>query len=107
MARRPTAAQLREKRARTLVIAFSVVFLIVMVVQGPKLLKSLNGGGAAPVGGTVAGALPPGVNPSAPTGAAATGSSTTAVVADGQLSNLSRFAFKDPFHALVNVPIAA
>jgi hypothetical protein len=105
MARRPTAAQLREKRARTLVIAFSVVFLIVMVVQGPKLLKSLNGGNAAPSGGTVAGALPAGVNPSAPTAAAAaTGSSTAATVSDSQLTNLSRFAFKDPFHALVNVP---
>jgi hypothetical protein len=104
MARRPTAAQLREKRARTLVIAFSVVFLIVMVVQGPKLLKSLTGGSAPPAGGTVAGALPPGVNPSAPTAVAAVGSSTASVVADGQLSNLSRFAFKDPFHALVNVP---
>jgi len=107
MARRPTAAQLREKRSRTLVIAFSVVFLIVMVIQGPKLLKTLSGGSAAPAGGTVAGALPAGVNPSAPTAAAATGSSSAVVVADGQLSNLSRFAFKDPFHALVNVPIAA
>ena len=104
MARRPTAAQLREKRARTLVIAFSVVFLIVMVIQGPKLLKSLSGGSAAPSGGTVAGALPAGVNPSAPTAAAVTGSSTAAIVSDSQLSNLSRFAFKDPFHALVNVP---
>jgi hypothetical protein len=107
MARRPTAAQLREKRSRTLVIAFSVVFLIVMVIQGPKLLKSLSGGSAAPVGGTVAGALPAGVNPSTPTAAAATGASTAAVVADGQLSNLSRFAIKDPFHALVNVPTPA
>jgi hypothetical protein len=105
MARRPTAAQLREKRARTLVIAFSVVFVIVMVIQGPKLLKSLSGGNAAPSGGTVAGALPAGVNPSAPTAAAAAaGSSTAAVVSDSQLTSLSRFAFKDPFHALVNVP---
>src|SRR6266404_5207825 len=101
MARRPTAAQLREKRARTLVIAFSVVFVIVMVIQGPKLLKSLSGG-SAPVGGTVAGALPAGVNPSSPTAAATSVSSTAAVVADGQLSNLSRFAFKDPFRALVS-----
>jgi hypothetical protein len=100
MARRPTAAQLREKRSRTLVIAFSVVFLIVMVVQGPKLLKSMHGG-SAPVGGTVAGALPAGVNPTAPTATVSGGS--VAVVADGHLGNLSRFAFKDPFHALVNV----
>jgi hypothetical protein len=108
MARRPTAAQLREKRARTLVIAFSVVFVIVMVIQGPKLLKSLSGGNAAPSGGTVAGALPAGVNPSAPTAAvAATGSSTAAIVSDSQLTNLSRFAFKDPFHALVNVPVTS
>lgn len=106
MARRPTAAQLREKRARTLVIAFSVVFLIVMVVQGPKLLKSLSGG-SAPVGGTVAGALPAGVNPSAPTAAVSSGSVAVVAAADGHLDNLSRFAFKDPFHALVNVPAAA
>lgn len=105
MARRPTAAQLREKRARTLVIAFSVVFLVVMVIQGPKLLKSLHGGNA-PVGGTVAGALPAGVNPSAPTATAANGSSL-AVLAAGQLSDLSRFAFKDPFHALIKLPTPA
>lgn len=103
MARRPTAAQLREKRSRTLAVAFSGVLLIVMIVQGPKLLKTLHGG-SAPVGGTVAGALPAGVNPTAP---AATSSGTrvaAAVAADGHLVDLSRFAFKDPFHALVNVP---
>ena len=104
MARRPTAAQLREKRAKALVIAFSGVFLVVMIIQGPKLLKMLNGG-SAPVGGTVAGALPAGVNPTSPTAAAASGS-TAAVLADGQLDNLSRFAFKDPFRALVKVPTA-
>jgi hypothetical protein len=99
MARRPTAAQLREKRSRTLAIAFSVVFLIVVVIQGPKLLKTLHGG-AAPQGGTVAGALPAGVNPSPPT-ATASVSAATAVALDGRLGNLSRFPFKDPFRALV------
>ena len=102
MARRPTAAQLREKRSRTLAIAFSLVFLIVMVIQGPKLLKTLHGG-AAPVGGAVAGALPAGVNPSLPT-ATASGSTAAAVALDGHLANLSRFPFKDPFRALVKEP---
>ncbi len=37
---------------------------------------------------------------------ATAGSSTAAIVSDSQLTNLSRFAFKDPFHALVNVPVA-
>jgi hypothetical protein len=98
MARRPTAAQLREKRSRTLAIAFSVVFLIVVVIQGPKLLKTLHGG-SAPAGGAVAGALPAGVNPSLPTATAS--GSTAAIALDGHLENLSRFPFKDPFRALV------
>ena len=98
MARRPTAAQLRDKRSRTLAIAFSVVFLIVIVIQGPKLLKTLHGG-AAPTGGAVAGALPAGVNPSLRTSTAS--GSTAAVALDGHLANLSRFPFKDPFRALV------
>jgi hypothetical protein len=76
----------------------------VMVIQGPKLMKMLHGG-AAPSGGSVAGALPPGVNPTAPSAAA--GSSSSTVAADGFLVNLSRFAFKDPFHALVSGASAA
>src|SRR6266542_783881 len=99
MARRPTAAQLREKRARTLAIAGSVVFLIVMIIQGPKLLSALHGG-TAPSGGTVAGALPAGVNPSLPKAVAAKAASV-AVISDGHLGNLSRFALKDPFEALI------
>jgi hypothetical protein len=98
MARRPTAAQLREKRARTLAIAFSAVFLIVMIVQVPKLMKAMHGGGV-PAGGHVAGALPAGVNPDL-AGATKTIRSGT-VVAAGHLGNLSRFALKDPFRALI------
>src|SRR6266436_5416372 len=99
MARRPTAAQLREKRSKTLAIAFSGVFLVVLVIQGPKLMKMLHGG-SAPSGGTVAGALPAGANPTAPSATAS--GSAVAAVADGHLGNLSRFAFKDPFRALVS-----
>ncbi len=102
MARRPTAAQLREKRSRTLAIAFSVVFLVVMIVQLPKLMKAMHGG-AAP-GGTVAGALPAGVNPTLPSAAT---SRPGILVADGHLGDLSRFAFKDPFRALVKGASAA
>jgi hypothetical protein len=98
MARRPTAAQLREKRARTLAIAFSALFLIVMIVQVPKLMKAMHGGGV-PAGGHVAGALPAGVNPDL-AGATKTIRSGT-VVAAGHLGNLSRFALKDPFRALI------
>ena len=98
MARRPTAAQLREKRSRTIAIGASVLFLIVIVIQGPKLLKTLHGG-AAPQGGAVAGALPAGVNPTLPT--ATTTGSTAAAAVDGHLGKLSRFPFRDPFRALV------
>jgi len=104
MPRRPTAAQLREKRSRTLAIAFSVVFLAVMVIQGPKLMKALHGG-SPPPGGTVAGALPAGVNPSVPTAAAS--GTAAAVLADGHLADLSQFALKDPFHALVGATSSA
>ena len=82
-----------------LAIAFSGVFLVVVVVQGPKLMKMLHGG-TAPSGGTVAGALPPGVNPTAPS--ASVSGPTVGAAADGHLGNLSRFAFKDPFHALIS-----
>jgi hypothetical protein len=106
VARRPTAAQLREKRARTMAIIGSVLLLIVMVVQGPKLMKALKGG-SAQSGGTIAGALPAGVNPTAAKAATSSSSAAAVAVADGHLAVLSRFAFKDPFHALVNVPLGS
>ena len=42
--RRPTPAQIRERRARTAAIVLGVFMLIIGFIQGPKLLKSISGG---------------------------------------------------------------
>jgi hypothetical protein len=97
MAKKISPAQLREARSKKIAIGLSVVFLGVLGVQGPKLMKALHGG-SAPSGGTVAGALPAGVNP---TLAHQETASAAPVIATSSLTSLSRFAAKDPFHSLV------
>ena len=41
--RRPTAAQVRDRRSKRMAIGLGVVLLVVGVIQGPKLLKQLSG----------------------------------------------------------------
>jgi len=89
--RRPSPAQVRERRAR--------VFLIIAVIQGPKLLKALNGGSSA--------SPPPATSTTAATtaaGPATTGASVSfttggAPSTAGQLDGFSLLASKDPFHS--------
>lgn len=97
--RRPTPAQIRERRARTTAIVLGVFMLIVAFVQGPKLLSAISGGSS---GGA------------ATTDAATTVASATAVATITPSSSMSGgqlFGFgllkkqSNPFHS--QLPTAA
>jgi len=97
MARRLTRAQAKEAKQKKLVILLGLVLVVVGVVQGPKLWKQLHpkpAGMAAPTPGSVPAA----------SGAAATGT-TPAPAATGQLHTFSHLKLKDPFKALVTIPV--
>jgi hypothetical protein len=97
MARRLTAAQAKQAKQKKLVILLGVIFVVVAAVQGPRFLKQLHpkpAGMAAPAPGSVPAAA------GAATGAAA------APAATGQLHTFSHLKLKDPFKALVTIPVA-
>jgi hypothetical protein len=94
MARRLSAAKAKEIKQKKIVIVLAVVFVIVAVVQVPRLMKQLHpkpAGEAAPTPGSVAAT-------STPTGGAA-----VAPAASGQLHRFTDLRLKDPFKALVTV----
>lgn len=98
MARRLTAAQAKAAKQKKLVILLAVIFVVVAGVQGPKFWKQLHpkpAGEAAPTPGSV---------PAASATAPATGAATAA--ASGQLHTFRHLKLKDPFKALVTVPVA-
>jgi DNA polymerase-3 subunit gamma/tau len=93
--RRPTPAQIRERRARVAAVVLGVAFLGIAVIQGPKLLKMINGGSSS---------SPPATTTDASTTPGAPGSTTTsaagvvAVAAAGpQLHGFSLFKPGTPF----------
>jgi hypothetical protein len=97
MARRLTAAQAKAAKQKKLVILLAVIFVVVAAVQGPKFWKQLHpkpAGEAAPTPGSV---------PAASATAPATGAATAA--ASGQLHTFRHLKLKDPFKALVRVPV--
>lgn len=82
-AKKLTAQQQRDRRAKIMLAVLGVVFLGVLAIQVPKLLKG-GGGSAAPP--------PPATTTPAPTVALASAAS-----ASSQLTHFTRFAPKDPF----------
>jgi hypothetical protein len=96
MARRLTAAQLKQAKQKKLVILLGIIFLVVAVVQGPKFWKQLHpkpAGEAAPTPGSVPAGTPTGAAP--------------ARAASGQLHTFRHLKLKDPFKALVGTPVGA
>src|SRR5581483_6531485 len=99
--RRITQAQIRDRRSKRLALVLGVVFLGVMGIQAPKLMKQLHHGAPAA-------ATPPPT--SAATGARAPGATTGASGAAGtatvsvprQLTSFSLLPLKDPFDAPVH-----
>src|SRR5581483_11621685 len=99
--RRITQAQIRDRRSKRLALVLGVVFLGVMGIQAPKLMKQLHHGAPAA-------ATPPPT--SAATGAPAPGATTGASGAAGtatvsvprQLTSFSLLPLKDPFDAPVH-----
>jgi hypothetical protein len=97
MARRLTAAQAKAAKQKKIVIFLAVIFVVVAAVQGPKFWKQLHpkpAGEAAPTPGSV---------PAASATATTTGAATQA--ASGQLHTFRHLKLKDPFKALVRVPV--
>jgi hypothetical protein len=95
MARRLTAAQAKAAKQKKLVILLGVIFLVVGGVQGPKFWKQLHpkpAGEAAPTPGSVP-------------AAAGTPTAAASAAAPGQLQTFRHLKLKDPFKALVTVPV--
>lgn len=112
----------KADKQKKLAIGGAVLLVLVLALEGPKVLKRMHGssggqvpawlaasraqaGGAAAPGGvalaapTLAGGNPTGATTSTPTGLDAADAAPTASV--GQLASFSRFASKDPFAAQV------
>lgn len=95
--RRPSAAQLRQRRARIAAIVLGVAFLGVAVIQGPKLLKAISGGSsssttaASTTTATTPGAVGATTTPATASGATVSGAGTS------QLNNFSLFNPVVPF----------
>ena len=94
--KRPSPAQIRERRARIAAVVLGVAFLGIAVIQGPKLLKSIQGGSSAsePPTSTAASTTPG--TPGSTTTTAALGV-LAAAAGPGQLHGFSLFAPGVPF----------
>jgi hypothetical protein len=93
-----TPAQVRERRARIAAVVLGGVFLLVAVIQVPKLMKQLKGGSSQAAAPVVSSLTLPG------TPVSALASQNVGV---GQLTRFSHFSSKDPFKALVNAAAGA
>lgn len=91
--RRPTQAQIRERRSRIAAVVLGVVFLGVAVLQGPKLLKMISGGSSSspPPASTEASTTPGSAGTTTPGGV------VVAAPAVGQLRGFSLFNPGLPF----------
>src|SRR5579862_2131851 len=94
--RRVTAAQARDRRSKKIAIALAGVFLVVCVVQVPKLMKQLRKAPPAPVETSTT--TTPSVSASAAPG------TSGGVTATTQLAAFSLLPAKNPFQALVAGP---
>ena len=97
--RRPTPAQIRERRARTAAIVLGVFMLIIGFIQGPKLLKMISGGSS--------GSTPAETSATATVSAAAVATITPSSAAGtGQLLGFALLKKQaNPFHS--QMPTAA
>ena len=100
--RRPSPAQIRDRRARTAVVVLGGVLVLVGVIQGPKILSLIQGSGSSGTTSSgVAGATPAGST--APGATVSFSSATAAGPVAGQLDGFSLLAPKDPFHSQLPV----
>jgi hypothetical protein len=106
--RKPSPAQIRDHRARIAAAILGVVLLAVGGIQGPKLLKALNGSSgstastAPPTGTTTTGATT-GATVSTTPGVAIAG----AVPSAGQVDGFGLFSPQDPFRSQMPTPTVA
>jgi hypothetical protein len=96
------AAREKERRQRMIAIVGGVIFLILLFIQVPRLLKRLNA--KAPTSSSAPAQTTPATTPAPGTTPASSGGSTKLTEIDlaptpaaGQLVTFSRFKSKDPF----------
>lgn len=95
--KRPTPAQIRERRARIAAVVLGVAFVGIAVIQGPKLLKTIKGGSSssAPPTSTATSTTPG--TPGSTTTTSTLGVVAVASAGPGQLHGFSLFAPGVPF----------
>jgi hypothetical protein len=103
MARKITAAQSKAARQKKLAIGGSALLAVVMIIQGPKILKLLKGDSAA---SAAPAAVVPAPVPAVPTSAAPVPVVQAAPSAD-KLVSFESFKSKDPFIQQVSAESAA
>jgi hypothetical protein len=100
--RKPSPAQIRDRRARIAAVVLSLGLLAVGGIQGPKLLKLLSGSPTANATQTTT---------STPTGATASGAPGAVVAtpgaSTGQIHGFALFSPQDPFHSQLPSPTVA
>jgi hypothetical protein len=92
--RRPTPAQLRERRARIAAVVLGVAFLGVAVIQGPKLFKMIRGGSSST----------PSLDAAEATTAADSSSTPAVTTTASQLRGFSLFTGTTPFKPIPAAP---
>lgn len=109
MARKPQDRAREKARKQKIILAcLGVVFVLLVVIQGPKTLKLLNGTPAAPVVAGPTTTTTPAVSATPPSVVAVPPSALVSAVQPtvdaGQLREFSHFASKDPFASQAPTP---
>jgi hypothetical protein len=112
MAKQPVdPAKAKEAKQKKIAIGGAVVLVILLAIQGPKVMKQMGRSSAPPPAPptTIASPASPtpvattpatGVDPTGGTGGSGLISETAPTAALGQVSSFGRFASKDPFAAI-------
>ena len=87
-----TPAQIRDRKAKRVAVVLVVVLVAALAIQGPKLLKLVNGSSSPQADVPVVAAA---VAPSS----AAAGPLTATTTVSGYVTHYSHFSVKDPFYA--------
>jgi hypothetical protein len=88
-----TPAQIRDRKAKRVAVVLVVVLVAALAIQGPKILKLING--SSPQADVPAVAVAAAVAP----GSAGAGALTATTTVSGYVTHFSHFSVKDPFYA--------
>ena len=88
-----TPAQIRDRKAKRVAVVLVVVLVAALAIQGPTILKLVNGSSSqadVPAVAVAAAVVP---------GSAGAGSLTATTTVSGYVTHYSHFSVKDPFYA--------